>query len=115
MKHQMNYTIPEMKARVSNVFGVALDSVFGCDVPVVVEYEYDTDPDEPAQVRQMVVRAAQDWTLGSDDFELVIKKGANLNNAIQVADESAIEEAIHKHMKAIADDESEASLILANT
>lgn len=108
MTHVMPYLIPELKARIDNCYGVSLDNVYACDVPVTVEYEYDRDEDEPPQVRRMVVKCAEDWTLGSDDFQLIIKQGANLNNAITAADENAIEDAIHKRMEKIRVDENEA-------
>lgn len=102
MKHIEPYLIPELKARIDNQYGVALDNVFGCEIPVLVEFEYDRDEDEPPQVRQMVVKAAQDWTLGADFFELVIKQGADITQMLDVQAESKVEQAMLDRMEARA-------------
>jgi hypothetical protein len=108
MKNFEPYVIPEMKARIDNQYGVAFDNVFGCDIPVLVEFEYDRDEDEPPQVRQMVVKAAQDFVLGSDFFDLVVKQGADITDMLDVSDESAIMDELHKRMAARAVDDNEA-------
>lgn len=113
MKHVEPWIIPELKARIDNVYGTSLDNVYGYDVPALVEFEYDRDEDEPPQVRQMVVKCAQDFVLDSDFAQLVIKQGANLNDAITAADESAIEDEIHKRMAARDASDNESATVSA--
>lgn len=110
MKYTENIVLQELKARIDSAYGSAIDNVYGCEIPVLVEFEYDRDEGEPPQVRQMVVKAAQDFSLGSDFFQLVIKQGADLNAMLTVVDESMIEEEMHKRMAARAADENEAAL-----
>jgi hypothetical protein len=107
MKNTETYVIEELRARIDNMYGVALDNVFGCDIPVLVEFEYDRDEDEPPQVRQMVVKCAQDCTLGADFFELVIKQGADITSMLTAQDESKIEAELHKRMAAHAAEHNE--------
>lgn len=110
MKITEPYILKELKARIDSAYGLALDNVFGCEIPVLVEFEYDRDEDEPPQVRQMVVKCAQDFTLGSDFFALVIKQGADITAMLTIVDESEIEEELHKRMAAREADDNEAAL-----
>jgi hypothetical protein len=47
----------------------------------------------------MVVKCAQDWTLGADFFELVIKQGADLTPMLDLHTENKIEQAMLDRME----------------
>lgn len=110
MKHTEPYLIDELKARIDNFYGVGIDNVYGTDIPVLVEFEYDRDEGEPPQIRKMTVKAAQDWTLGTDDFELIVKQGADIAAMLTAQQETKIEAEMHKRYSAYAASENEAAL-----
>lgn len=100
MKNIEPFVISELKARIDNQYGASVDNVYGCEIPALVEFEYDAGDDiDPPQIRQMVVKCAQDWTLGADFFELVMKQGADLTPLLDVQTETKIEQAMLDRME----------------
>lgn len=114
MKQTAPYVIEEMKANLTNIYGASIDSVYSMDVPVTVEFEYAAGDDiDPPQVRQMAVKCAQDWTLGTDGYVLIINQGTDITQMLDVATESKIEQAMIDRMAAQAADENEAAQLHA--
>lgn len=112
MKNIEPWIIPELKARIDNLFGASIDNVYGCDVPALVEFEYDAGDDVDApMIRQMVVKCAQDWTLGADFFELVIKQGADITPMLDLHTENKIEQAMLDRMEKVIKEASDEALI----
>lgn len=108
MKTTELYTLPELTIAIADLFGTVRESAYAMDVPVLLTFEYERDEDEPPQILQLVVTCAQEVSLGANGMALVLEQCCDITTYLTDQQADAIEEEIHKRMKARDADDNEA-------
>lgn len=112
-KEVQPYVLPELTIILADHFRNGIDSAYGMNIPVLVEFDYfagSLEDDEAPQIYNMTVMSADGSVLQGERCTLTLWQGCDVTNYLRGDQESAIEEEMLARMAAYVADENDAAL-----